>query len=54
MGVKTLLTEKAYNKMAGMTEADDKIPEFFKTEASPATGSVFDVGDEELACILNF
>lgn len=54
MGVKTLLTEKAYNKMAGMTEADDKIPEFFKTEASPATGSVFDVGDAELACILNF
>jgi aldehyde:ferredoxin oxidoreductase len=54
MGVKTLLTERAYNKMAGMTDADDRLPEFFYKERSVATGSVFDINDYELEVLFDF
>lgn len=54
MGVKTLLTERAYNKMAGMTAADDRLPEFFYTERSEATGSKFDIDDVELEVLFDF
>lgn len=54
MGVKTLLTEKAFNRMAGMTEADDRLPEFFYKERSVATGSQFDINDIELDTVLDF
>lgn len=54
MGVKTLLTERAYNKMAGMTPADDRLPEFFYNERSVATGSKFDINDIELEVLFDF
>lgn len=54
MGVKTLLTERAYNKMAGMTVKDDRLPEFFYNERSAATGSKFDIDDAELEAIFDF
>lgn len=54
MGVKTLLTERAYNKMAGMTEEDDRLPQFFYDEISEATGSKFDIKDEELEVLFDF
>ncbi|NLT48006.1 MAG: aldehyde ferredoxin oxidoreductase [Clostridiales bacterium] len=54
MGVKTLLTERGYNKMAGMTDADDRLPEFFYKERSVATGSVFDINDYELEVLFDF
>lgn len=54
MGVKTLLTERAFNKMAGMTKEDDRLPEFFYTERSAATGSKFDIKDLELDLIFDF
>ena len=54
MGVKTLLTEKAYNKLAGMTSKDDRLPEFFYNERSAATGSKFDIADAELEAIFDF
>jgi aldehyde:ferredoxin oxidoreductase len=54
MGVKTLLTERAFNKMAGMTSEDDKLPDFFYNERSVATGSKFDIDDIELDAIFDF
>jgi len=54
MGVKTLLTERAFNKMAGMTAADDRLPEFFYNERSTATGSKFDIQDVELEVLFDF
>jgi aldehyde:ferredoxin oxidoreductase len=54
MGVKTLLTERAFNKMAGMTINDDRLPEFFYNERSVATGSQFDINDYELEVLFDF
>jgi aldehyde:ferredoxin oxidoreductase len=54
MGVKTLLTERAYNKMAGMTSEDDRLPDFFYNERSIATGSKFDINDVELEALFDF
>lgn len=54
LGVKTLLTERAYNKMAGMTKEDDRLPEFFYNERSVATGSQFDIDDYELEVLFDF
>ena len=54
MGVKTLLTERQFNKMAGMTIEDDRLPEFFYKERSVATGSQFDINDYELEVIFDF
>ncbi|MDF2891563.1 MAG: aor3 [Clostridia bacterium] len=54
MGVKTLLTERAYNKMAGMTIKDDRLPDFFYNERSVATGSKFDIDDVELEVLFDF
>ena len=54
MGVKTLLTERAFNKMAGMTLEDDRLPEFFYNERSAATGSKFDINDYELEVLFDF
>lgn len=54
MGVKTLLTERAFNKMAGMTMEDDRLPDFFYNERSAATGSQFDINDYELEVLFDF
>ena len=54
LGVKTLLTERAFNKLAGFTNEDDKLPEFFLTERSAATGSVFDINPVEMEVLFDF
>lgn len=54
MGVKTLLTERAFNKLAGLTPADDRLPEFFYKERSTATGSKFDIHEHELDVLFEF
>lgn len=54
MGVKTLLTERAYNQMAGLTSEYDRLPQFFYDERSIATGSKFDINDVELEVIFDF
>ncbi len=40
--------EREFNKRAGMTEKDDRLPEFFYKEPLPPHNVVFDVSDEEL------
>jgi len=51
---RVILTERAFNNMAGFTEADDKLPEFFYNEPSKATGAVFDVTDLEMQATQKF
>ncbi|NLZ39577.1 MAG: aldehyde ferredoxin oxidoreductase [Firmicutes bacterium] len=53
IGKETLKLEVAFNKAAGFTEEDNKLPEFFRTMPSPATGSVFDIDKEDLAMALD-
>ncbi len=48
IGMSIIKTELDFNKAAGFTSADDRLPEFFKTEKLPPTNEVFDVTDEEL------
>ncbi len=54
MGKDILLCERQFNKQAGFTAADDRLPDFFRTEALPPHDAVFDVADEELDQVFNF
>jgi aldehyde:ferredoxin oxidoreductase len=45
-------TELDFNARAGFTAADDRLPEFFKTEPLAPHNTVFDVPDEELDTVL--
>ena len=54
LGLNTLIMEKAFNRAAGFTPQDDRLPQFFYDEASPMTGAKFDLTDEELAQVLPF
>jgi aldehyde:ferredoxin oxidoreductase len=48
IGREVLNIERAFNKAAGFTNADDRVPEFMKYEKLPPHNNVFDVSDEEL------
>jgi len=48
IGREVLDVERAFNKAAGFTNADDRIPEFMKYEKLPPHNNVFDVSDEDL------
>lgn len=54
IGIQTILLEKAFNAAAGLTEQENLLPDFFLTEKSPATGTVFDITPEEMAEVHNF
>jgi aldehyde:ferredoxin oxidoreductase len=54
IGLETLMLEKKFNRAAGFTARDDRLPQFFYDEASPMTGARFDFTDEELAQVLPF
>jgi len=54
LGKSILTTEREFNKAAGFTPADDRLPEFFKTEKLAPHDVVFDVTDEELDTVFNF
>ncbi len=47
-GWQCLQDEWEFNRRAGLTEADDRFPEWMATEAIPTNGAVFDVPAEEL------
>ena len=47
-GKQIIDTERAFNKAAGFTEKDDRLPEFFLKEPLPPHNEVFNVSDEEL------
>lgn len=54
IGRQTIIREKAFNTAAGLTKEDDRLPGFFLTEKSPATGAVFDIKPIELDGTLDF
>lgn len=54
IGLETLMLEKAFNRGAGFTAKDDRLPQFFYDEPSPMTGATFDLTDDELAQVLPF
>ena len=54
LGKKILRTEREFNKAAGFSAADDRLPDFFKTEKLSPHNVVFDVPDEELDTVFNF
>lgn len=52
LGRKVIDLELAFNRAAGLTAADDRIPDFFKTDAlTEVVSTVFDVPDVELDAI---
>ncbi len=54
IGVQTLAMEKAFNKKAGFTSKDDRLPAFMYNEALPPNNTVFDITEEELAKTIPF
>ena len=48
LGKQTIKMEREFNRRAGFTAKDDRIPEWMTREAIPENGSVFDVSDEVL------
>ncbi len=53
LGRETILMEREFNRRAGLTAADDRLPEWMTQERLPPTGAVFDVPDEELDAIFD-
>ncbi len=48
LGRETLKLEHEFNRRAGFTPADDRLPEWMCREPLPPTGAVFDVPSEDL------
>jgi aldehyde:ferredoxin oxidoreductase len=48
LGKQVLGMERDFNRRAGFTPADDRLPEFFMTEPLPPHNAVFDVPPEDL------
>lgn len=49
IGRTNLKVEQEFNKRAGFTRADDRLPEHFYDELNPASESVFDITEQDLA-----
>lgn len=54
LGKETLVYERLFNERAGMTAADDRLPEFFKNEELPPHNVVFQVSDADLDKVFDF
>jgi aldehyde:ferredoxin oxidoreductase len=54
LGRETLQLEREFNRRAGFTPADDRLPEWMTREALPPTGAVFDVPHEDLDNVFNW
>lgn len=54
LGKSVLEKERAFNKAAGLTAADDRLPDYFKKEALPPHNVTFQVPDEELDQVFNW
>jgi aldehyde:ferredoxin oxidoreductase len=48
LGKQTIKMEREFNRRAGFTEKDDRIPEWMMKEQLPPQNSVFDVSDKDL------
>jgi aldehyde:ferredoxin oxidoreductase len=54
LGKESLKLERKFNKMAGFTKKDDRLPEWFEREPLPPFNTVFDVPDEDLDNVFNW
>jgi aldehyde:ferredoxin oxidoreductase len=48
LGIRTLQAEREFNRKAGFTNKDDRLPEFFHKEALPPHNTLFAITDAEL------
>jgi len=54
LGMRVLKAEREFNRNAGFTAQDDRLPRFFYEEALPPHNKVFLISDEELDTTFNF
>jgi len=54
LGREVLTMERLYNKRAGFTAADDRLPKFFHEDKLPPHDVVFTVSDEDLDSVFDF
>jgi len=54
MGIRVLKAEKEFNKKAGFTKQDDRLPKFFYDEPLPPHNTVFVISDEEIDSTFDF
>jgi aldehyde:ferredoxin oxidoreductase len=54
MGVRVLKAEKEFNRKAGFTNEDDRLPRFFYEEPLPPHNTVFVISDDEIDSTLDF
>ncbi|MCD6495246.1 aldehyde ferredoxin oxidoreductase, partial [Candidatus Bipolaricaulota bacterium] len=52
IGKEVIDMERDFNRAAGFTSADDRLPEFMTYEPLPPHNAVWDITDEELDSIL--
>ena len=48
LGTKVVMQERDFNRRAGFTTADDRLPAFMTTEPVSPSGLVFDVADADM------
>lgn len=53
IGRQVLETERKFNKAAGFTKKDDRLPEFMREEKLPPHNEVFDVSEEDLNSVFS-
>lgn len=53
LGRETLRVEREFNRRAGFTPADDRLPDWMRQEALPEIDSVFDVSNSDLDHLFN-
>jgi aldehyde:ferredoxin oxidoreductase len=54
MGTRVLKAEREFNRKAGFTREDDRLPEFYYKEPLPPHNTVFVISDEQLDSVFDF
>jgi aldehyde:ferredoxin oxidoreductase len=54
MGTRVLKAEREFNRKAGFTKEDDRLPEFYYKEPLPPHNTVFVISDEQLDSVFDF
>jgi len=54
MGIRVLKEELEFNRKAGLTNEDDRLPEFFYNEPLPPHNKVVLISNEEMDTTLKF
>jgi aldehyde:ferredoxin oxidoreductase len=54
LGQETIDMEREFNRQAGFTKADDRLPEWMTREALPPLNVVFDVPNEEMDTVFEW